>query len=363
MPDLVVDLAPAVIVLVAMLVMRGTAVPETGRDALTVPELSGSLGLEVVIAGSLALRRRTPVAAYAAGTAGLAVEALWLGPGPLSPFANLIGLYGLGLHAGRRRAPLGVVVAPLGVWAYFAGKGQATTTAPMAVLCVWLLVWAAGYGSARRREELAAHRRMARREAAAGERLRIARELHDVMGHTVNAMLVQAGAGRMVLDSDPERARELMISVEDTGRTALAELDRLLGVLRDGSGEPPGLADIGRLARTMTDAGMTVRLRVAAEPGSLPLGVELSAYRIAQEALTNALRHGRAAAAEVVMERRHGRLVVAVTDTGRGPAPGYRAGRGLLGVSERVAAFGGSADHGPGPDGRGFTLHAELPLP
>jgi signal transduction histidine kinase len=356
LPPLAVDLALAAALLVAMVTERVASAPGLGDHFL------GALVLSVVIAGSLAGRRRAPLAAYALGTAALIVESLWLGPGPLSPYPNLIGLYSLGHYGSPARARLGPVLVLPGVLAYFAPEHDESLAAPVGVLFVWLLAWAAGYSSARRREQTESRRRLMRREAVIDERVRIARDLHDVIGHAVNAMLVQAGAGRMVLDTDPDRAREMLAGVERTGRNALGELDRVLGALRADDDAQPGLDDLDQIVRPMLDAGMAVHVRIEPAAQGLPRSLELSAYRIVQEGLTNALRHGRARSAEVVVAVTGGAMVVEVRDDGRGPAPGYQPGRGLLGIGERAGVFGGTVQHGHGP-GTGFTLRAELPLP
>jgi signal transduction histidine kinase len=357
LPALAADLAPAVVLLAAMTAVHLGPARETGTL------LPLALALCVLIAGSLAFRRHAPLAAFTAGTAGLAAEALWVAPGQLTPIANLIAVHSLGLYARPARARLGALLVPPATLAFFAPKGGPSST-PVAVVFVWLLVWAAGYATARRREETERRRALLHRETVIGERVRIARELHDVLGHSVNAMLVQAGAGRMVLDTDPERTRELLTSVERTGRDALGELDRLLGVLRAEDEDRAGLGDLDQLVRTMADAGMTVRLHVGPDARSLPRDVQLSVHRIVQEGLTNALRHGRARTADVTVRGLPaGRAVlVRVVDDGTGPGPRYRPGRGLLGITERAALFGGTVDHG-GADGGGFALSVELPLP
>jgi signal transduction histidine kinase len=354
-PPMVVDIGLAALLLVAMVSVRVAEAAELGDHFLA------ALGLSVVIAGPLAGRRRAPVAAYAVGSAGLIVEALWLGPNDLSPYANLIGLYSVGLYASQRRAWFGPVLVLPGVLGYFASQENVPAAAPAGVLFVWLLAWTTGYSSARRRERTEANRRLLRRQAIIDERIRIARELHDVVGHTVNAMLVQAGAGRMVLDTDPDRTREMLASVERTGREALAELDRVLGVLRADDEGQPGLDDLDRVVRPLVDAGMAVRVKIEPAAQDLPRSLELSAYRIVQEALTNALRHGRARSADVDIRVADGALLVEVSDDGRGPSPGYQPGRGLLGVAERVDVFGGSVTHGRGA-ASGFTISAKLPI-
>ncbi|SFN50596.1 Histidine kinase-, DNA gyrase B-, and HSP90-like ATPase [Streptomyces sp. cf124] len=384
------DVAAAAVLLVAMTAVRLGA----GDGADASPPVVLALG--AVIAAGLAVRRRAPLAGYVVGTAGLVVEALWVGPGQLTPVANLIGVHSLGLYATPRRAVLGALLVPPGVLAHFASKDDPWVT-EVAVVLVWLLVWSAGCATARRRRETEELRRLLRRETVVAERVRIARELHDVVGHSVNAMLVQAGAGRMVLDTDPERTRELLMSVERTGRDALAELDRLLGVLRadddatDATGDTTVMgattvagatggpapdrttpddtdldpAYLGQLVRPMVDAGMDVRVCVEPETLTLPRALRLSVHRIVQEALTNALRHGHARSAEVTVRRQRwgNAVLVTVVDGGAGPPPEYRPGRGLRGIGERAAALGGSVAHGPADDGAGFALTVELPLP
>jgi len=305
------------------------------------------------------------VASYAVGTAALAVEALWLTPGPFSSMANLIGLYSLGQYATRRRVLWGPVIMLPGVASYFVGdETAAPPVVPAGVVFLWLLAWGVGYAAARRRERQESDRRLMRRDAVVDERNRIARELHDLLGHTMSVMLVQVGAARVVLDGDPDKARQILAGVERTGREALDELDRVLGVLRraDGADLQPGLAELPRLVRRTAEAGMDVTVLVDPPLPQLPGSIDLSAYRIVQEALTNAVRHGRAASAAVAVRCDGKRVEVDVRDDGRGPNPGYQPGRGLLGIAERVDVFGGTVEHG-GRDEGGFRVRAVLPLP
>ncbi|MEU8779633.1 sensor histidine kinase [Streptomyces sp. NPDC048606] len=325
----------------------------------------------VVVAGSLAFRRTAPLAGYAVGTAALSVEALWGAAGAVSPYANLLGLYSLGLYGTRTRAWFGPFLAYLGMVAWFTGPAghPVRPVMPAGVLFLWLLGWAIGYGTARRLQERDAARLRLRREVVAGERARMARELHDLIGHTVNLMLVQAGAGRRLLDRDPDRAREVLGQLEDTGRDALEELDRVLGLLRrtaaagPGDAVPgrPGLGDLPRLTDRLERAGLRVGTRIDAGHDELPGGIDVSAYRIVQEALTNTLKHAGARSAEVRVLRTGDLLDIDVSDDGRGAAPDYAPGRGLLGIGERVAVLGGTLDHGRGEDG-GFRLRVRLPV-
>jgi|SRR5271166_103242 len=201
-------------------------------------------------------------------------------------------------------------------------------------------------------------------------------------------MVVQAGAGRLVLDRDPAKTREILASLELTGRQALTELDRVLGVLRRDDPQPgdraeteaaagprgpggplgeegltvPGIADLPRLARRMAEAGIRVTVQIDPPSPQVARSVDLSAYRIVQEALTNTMKHGGARSASVTV-RFDGRAVdIEVCDDGRGAPAGYLPGRGLLGIAERVSAFGGSLQHGGGERG-GFRLRAVLPVP
>jgi len=358
LPAGAVDAALAGVAVAIMVSERLTTLPVDAR-------LAAAVALAMVIGGSLAFRRRAPVTSYAVGTAALALEALWVTSGWLSSLVNLIGLYSVGHYAAPRRALWGPVIMLPGIAAYFAGDEAAVPPdVPAGVVFTWLLTWAAGYAGARRRERQESDRRLRRRGAIADERNRIARELHDLLGHTMSVMLVQTGAARVVLGSDPDRAREILAGVERTGREALDELDRVLGVLRrgDGAGLQPGLAELPRLVERTAEAGMDVTVRLDPAQPRLPGSIDLSAYRIVQEALTNAVRHGQATSAAVAV-RCDGRSVqVEVRDDGRGPQPGYQPGRGLLGISERAAVFGGTVEHGGGDQG-GFRVRAVLPLP
>jgi signal transduction histidine kinase len=204
--------------------------------------------------------------------------------------------------------------------------------------------------------------------AVAEERARIARELHDLVAHNVSVMVVQAGAERHALPEEQGSTREALASIEQAGRQALGEARRLLGMLRrngDAEGlEPqPSLAQLDVLVEQMERAGLPVKLRIDGEPGPLPAGVELCAYRIVQEGLTNALRHAGPARAEVRLSYRPEAVDVEVRDDGRGAevANGDGAGHGLIGMRERVALYGGRLDAGP-RDGGGFEVHAHLPL-
>jgi len=234
----------------------------------------------------------------------------------------------------------------------------------------FVVVWAAGRRAGSREAELrAAHAAAA--HAAELERARIARELHDVISHNVSVMVVQAAAGRDVFDSHPERAREALGAIELAGREALGELRRLLSVVRepdrDAGGElrapQPGLDRLPALADQVRGAGLEVRLDVDYPEHSLPPGIELSAFRVVQEALTNVLKHADASAAEVEIRQAAGRLELCVVDDGSSRAHDgdSGAGRGVAGMRERVQVLGGRFSAGPRPEG-GFAIRASIPL-
>jgi signal transduction histidine kinase len=241
-------------------------------------------------------------------------------------------------------------------------------------------VWTASFLLSRRREQarelaeraerLERERETEARAAAAEERARIAREMHDVVAHSLSVMVVQAEAAEAMLDTDPERARRPLAAVQETGRSALTELRRMLGVLREIADEgaalapQPGLAGLDALVQHVRDAGLPVTLRVEGDPRPLPPGIDLSAYRIVQEGLTNALKHAGPARAEVVVRYGPREVELTVRDDGRGFDPRSNGGgHGLVGMRERVALDGGrlSAGPRPAPEG-GFAMVAALPL-
>jgi signal transduction histidine kinase len=204
------------------------------------------------------------------------------------------------------------------------------------------------------------------RDAVTEERARIARELHDVVGHSVSVMTVQASAVRRLLQPEQEREREALLIVEQTGREALAEMRRMVGVLRRPEESPalapqPSLEHLGKLVEQAREAGLPVELRVEGEAVQLPAGVDLTAYRLVQEGLTNALKHARARQAEVVVRYGDGQVELTVSDDGRGGGGGDGGGHGLVGMRERVAVYGGRLEAGPRPEG-GYSLRVLLPL-
>jgi signal transduction histidine kinase len=217
-----------------------------------------------------------------------------------------------------------------------------------------------------RRRRLVLDRELAAREAVTSGRTQIARELHDVVAHSMSVMIVQAGAARTVIERDPAAAQQAISRVEETGRAGLAEMRRLIGVLTDAAetastAPMPGLAELDPLLDTVRAAGLPVEVVRTGTPRTLPAGADLAAYRLIQESLTNALKHAGPANARVAMDFAADRLTIEVTDDGRGPATEPGIGRGLIGMRERVGVFGGTLTTGERPGG-GFVVRAEIPV-
>jgi signal transduction histidine kinase len=327
--------------------------------------------VSLLATGSVAVRRRWP---FAVGVAvGWAVSlqlAFWSDPQILSAsIAYFFALYALTVWTPPRRFVLGVVVLLLGVLPAALGPrgaGSGAILFTVVTLVVMLLVRRV-LGDRERRIELAERERdLAAREAVVAERARIARELHDVVAHSVSVMVVQAQAGPRLL-AEPERLRGTFHSIEATGKEALVELRRLLGVLRGGeehatTAPQPGLGSLETLLGQVREAGLRVDLRVEGEPVPLPAGVDLSAYRIVQEALTNTLKHAGHAEAEVIIRYDAAAVELEILDNGAGPHTRVNGvGHGLVGMRERVALYGGLLEAGS-RNGHGFTVRARLPL-
>jgi signal transduction histidine kinase len=283
-------------------------------------------------------------------------------PDAVFPYAGLIAIGSLAA-ARPPRVSLLAAVALLGLTAlnYFTQPSEDATFALLLPVVAWAL------GEAARNRRIAIDQ--ASRRAVGDEQARIARELHDVLAHSVSVIVVQASAADDVFDERPDQARAALRSIESAGREALAELRRLLAAVRpEDEGGPahpqPGLDQLGELAAPLRAAGLEVALRREDDAGALPAGVDLSAYRIVQEALTNTLRHAGASRAEVTVRSAPGMLELDVLDDGHGGAPPPAdggGGRGIAGMRERATMLGGTLDAGPLPEG-GFRVHARLPL-
>jgi signal transduction histidine kinase len=292
------------------------------------------------------------------------------------PFVALtLVSYSVGSRSnGRLWAPPVLAVAAVPLFVAAVAHGQSAGNAIPNY--VWLLAaWTVGRSvrSWRRKSvalelanhELAEQRELQARAAVAVERGRIARELHDVIAHNVSMMVVQAGAAERVLEGQQE-VRDALDAIALTGRQTVDEMRTVLGVLRAEDGTAarrplPGLADLQQLVASVREAGLPVRLRIEGEPCRLPQALDLSAFRIVQEALTNALKHAGPAEAEVVVSYESGAVRLEVRDTGAGQAHGQGAGHGLVGMRERVAMFGGELEVARAGGG-GFAVRARLPL-
>ncbi|HSC02690.1 MAG TPA: sensor histidine kinase [Solirubrobacteraceae bacterium] len=343
--------------------------------------------LEVILVpfttAPIALRRYRPLAVLAITTSAGVVILIFTSQAQF-PVGVLVALYTV---ASRCERPVSIraaewVALPIAVGVTVSSGGHPGRVIPE--LAVFAIAWVLGDNIRTRRAYLAelearAERLEREREekaerAVIEERTRIARELHDVIAHNVSVMVVQASAGEELFDSNPERARESLSAVASTGRAALAELRRLLGVIRaeenleSGAAytPQPGIEYLEELIRQVKETGLTVELSVLGQPRELPEGVGLCAYRIIQEALTNTLKHAGASRADVSVRYVEDALELQVLDDGRGvPAgngDGEPGGHGLIGMRERVALFGGELTARPRSSEHGYEVRARLPL-
>ena len=326
--------------------------------------------LVVAHVGPVAFRRMLPQAAFAvsaaAGAVYLALDWPMVGLG----LAALIMTYSLAAYVPRRHSLLGLAAVETVVTASaFIGTGDPQVDTLVGNLVIVAAAWVLGDGTRRRREDAVSEQQRLARAAVAEERLRIARELHDVVAHSMSVIAVQAGTGRLVIDDEPDHARRALASIEETSKEALSEMRRLLGVLRTDTPDAAALApvptldDLDRLVAHAVEGGTPVDVQVDGDRRTAPAGIELAAYRVLQEALTNVRRHAPGAPARVHVSFGPDELVVEVenplTDRDLGPQ-GQRGGHGLMGMRERVSVYGGAFDAGPGADGT-FRVSARLP--
>jgi len=301
--------------------------------------------------------------------------ALGSSPGPL-PLALLVALSAVATWCPPpvSASATGVIMAAAA--AVVTGHGRLAPDQVLAFLSSLVAAWLLGYGVRLNRARWSSLREQAARLtqeqaeqtrlAVEQEQLRLARELHDIIGHTLSVIVAQAAATQRVIDAESELARQALGSIETTGRRGLVELRGLLGVMdRDpdkaGAATRPGLERLPALVARLGSAGLPVELVVSGQARPLPAEVEWSAYRIVQEALTNALRHAGPTRATVVLCYRPGALELQVRDEGQGSPPGVAAGQGIVGMRHRAALLGGEVTAGPGPDG-GFQVTATLPV-
>ena len=366
--------------LAAVLAFLGIASSAAMGRLIAVP-------LVIALAVPVVFRRAYPVAAFAAAIAVGALQVLINSKPNPTDLAIVILLYTLAAYTLRRISIAGLAIC-------LAGSAAAVLRWMPDRLSMWdsllvgsimfagpsLIAWVFGDSMRYRRAyytnledraaRLEAERDIQAQIAAAAERARIARELHDVVAHNVSVMVVQADGASYALGSDPDRARQALAAIAATGRQALAEMRRMLGVLRrdeDGT-EPgraplPGIGQLGELLEQTRATGLAVSFTVEGVPQPLPDGAALAAYRIVQESLTNTRKHGGPrATAEVTLRYLEDALLLRITDDGRGAAAASDgAGHGLTGMRERVAVYGGWVQAGPRPSG-GYHVTALLPL-
>jgi signal transduction histidine kinase len=388
-----------------MIVDAGLGIAAAGLIAVAVARPPGLVGttpiegptwllalLPLLMGAPLVLRRRAPLLMWTAIWAALALHAalargryaellrLRFGPHPETPAVFTLVLfaaaYSLGAYASPRRAAAGLILAaPVvaeishhgGLGLAYTGDGSAAdvTLALLQIVAFWLV----GVLVGARRQAVSMEARSAAlqrqaEQATAAERARIARELHDIVAHHLSVIVLQA-AGARASGSPAEATLE---KIEDSARQALGETRRLLGVVRDPAGEvglapQPGIGELDTLAASVRAAGLPVNLVISGDPAALPATVEVSVYRIVQEALTNVLKHAGQARADVTIGCAEETVTIEVTDNGTAepgrPVP--VGGHGLAGMRERAAVFGGELRAGPRPGG-GFAVLARLPL-
>jgi signal transduction histidine kinase len=371
LPRIDVALAGGLFVLKVVLVLTGTftsggstALALASAAALTVP---------------LAWRRRAPLAVASIIAAAIAADDLVAGwDGAVISFdSSIIAAYSSGAYGRQRRslAALAALTAANLVDALGAPGDRAGDLA-LGLVVFSLVPWLVGQALRRERRrsaqlaelaaQLEAEREQRAREAVAAERGRIARELHDIVAHAISVVAVQADAAAKLLERDAARAREPLETIQETARAALAEMRRLVGLLRvTDEGAPldpqPTLADLERLVDDAERSGLPVSLQISGEPATLPASVALAAYRIVQEGLTNARKHAGPASAHVFIRYEPEAVSVEVRDDGRPSGSVNGGGHGLVGIRERIALLGGDLEYGRQESG-GFLLRARLPL-
>lgn len=382
-----------------MVIDVGLAITAVGLTAVAAWGPQGLIGTVVVgpswllavlpllIGAPLAFRRRAPLLMWTVQWTGVALQAVVTGHSPAGlelMFALFVGAYSLAVYGNLRRGIAGFAVMAVGAAIYIAGSramgggnllfiahgtgvyGQSRDTG-LVFVCEILTCGLLGvFVHARREAAALAHRNAGLQhqaeQALAAERARIARELHDVVAHHLSVVVLQAAGAQ----ASAKPAPEALAKIERSGREALTEMRRLLGVLRDpaegeGLAPQPGVAELAALAEGVRAAGLPVRLAVEGDHVALPTAVDVSAYRIVQEALTNTIKHAGPARATVTVCRTDELLDIQVADDGDGGTVLDHGGRGVPGMRQRARLYGGDLQVGPHPDG-GFMVHALLPI-
>jgi signal transduction histidine kinase len=376
----VLDLAVGLLVLVAMV---ETVARRDAPNAPLAPLWFALLALAILVVAVVA-RHRFPFAgpaAYWVLAAGIAFIDWSLLAFPVSLFAvGLAVSFLLGNQRDARKAGIGLAVVLIGASVVVFRIPDSTVAELIFIPLEFAISWLAGFvlrGSVERAEtaeeltvRLEREREANALRAVVEERTRIARELHDIVGHSVSVMTVQASGVRRRLRPEQEEEHEALLAVERTGREALAEMRRVVGALRDPEDAPalapqPSLSRVEALVDHARETGLPVDLDIEGEPVPLPAGVDLTAYRLVQEGLTNAIKHAAARHADVRVRYDGDHVEIEVSDDGRGgsvDAARNGGGHGLVGIRERVSIFGGELEAGPRAEG-GFRLRARLPVP
>jgi signal transduction histidine kinase len=358
-------------------VLLAAAVAAISGTELAFDDSAAVAATALVVAAPLIVRRRRPVAAAAAVLAAVGLQSAIGGPDSF-PFGDMLAMvlatYSIGAHAAPTRAWVGMLAIGAGSVAH-AAAFHPDSVVP-ALLGGVVLPWSVGRvvrgnrdrtrAELRRNEDIERSRAQEERAAVTRERVRVARELHDAVAHSISVIAIQAGGAAGLVERDPERAAACAALIASVAEEALGELDRLTaGHARADARAAPGLAHIDQLAERARAAGLAVSVSVDGAAGDLPAGVDLAAFRIVQEALTNTVKHAHASRADVSVRCGPRLIELEVADDGRGPpstAVADGGGHGLVGMRERVALYGGSIDVGPAAREGGFRVRASLPL-
>ncbi|MFM9594254.1 sensor histidine kinase [Streptomyces scabiei] len=350
----------------ALLVQAAVTMPFVVPRAGGLPAPTwAAYGLTTLTVVPLVWRRRTPLAVLLAiMVTSLVYRLAPDGPGQPLPYSGLVIVYTVAvLSPPWKRLVTGVlllIAVPVGVGLNSRSARELTFSA---------FVFAAAYVFGRLTDARQRAHRVEAERAAARERARIAREMHDILSHAVSLMIVQAEAGPVAVRTAPERAEAAFDAISEAGRDAMVQLRRMLGVLREGDEEErvprepqPGAGDLAGLLDRVRGSGLDVVHEVVGRERPLPAAAGASVFRIVQEALTNTVRHADARTVRVRLVYGDDEVRVEVTDDGRGPRAGHVGGHGLVGVRERAAAHGGTAETGAGPGGRGFVVRVRIPV-
>jgi signal transduction histidine kinase len=347
------------------------AITQNWLSDMSTAEKLGTSAALIVLGVLAALRARMPVL-FLAALVGLIIVGSLLQK-PLDDiesvgFFALLAVYTGGVHtSGRRTVAAGVLTFALFLSVLIGDPEEINISGTIFFALVFAGPWVVGRTIRRRRlrERQLEQEKADAEEAIVEERARIARELHDVVAHAISVIVLQARGGRKLIDSEPGETRAALDAIERTASQALAEMRRMLELLREGDEQlalapQPSLSQLDLLAERVRAAGLPVDVEVRGKPVALPPGVDLSAYRIVQEALTNALKHAGPAKTRVIVNYEPGELILEIVDDGTGDSNGAGAGHGLAGIRERVSLYGGDVEAGTRADG-GYAVRARMP--